>query len=91
MVESYWNQLQKLNSNVPKALKLYAKFLIEIFNDKEGGQDLLSRAKDAANIKQNYFDAGNLHDDMNDISAMSTNGTPCIYVTGEADKIGMIT
>jgi len=52
---------------------------------------LLSRAKDAANIKQNYFDANNLHDDMNDISSMSTNGTPCIYVTGEADKIGLIT
>ena len=51
MVETYWNQLQKLNSNVPKALKLYAKFLIEILNDKEGGQDLLSRAKDASNIK----------------------------------------
>ncbi len=37
MVESYWNQLQKMNSNVPKALKLYAKFLIEILNDKDGG------------------------------------------------------
>ena len=91
MVESFWNQLQKLNSNVPRALKLYAKFLIEILNDKEGGQDLLSRAKDAANIKQNYFDAGNMHDDMNDMSAMSSNGTPCIYVTGESDKIGVIT
>ena len=67
------------------------KFLIEILNDKEGGQDLLTRAKDAANIKQNYFDAGSMHDDMNDISAMSTNGTPCIYVTGDVDKIGMIT
>jgi PAS domain S-box-containing protein len=22
---------------------------------------------------------------------MSTNGTPCIYVTGESDRIGMIT
>jgi len=76
---------------LPRALKLYAKFLIEILNDKEGGQDLLSRAKDAANIKQNYFDAGNMHDDMNDMSAMSSNGTPCIYVTGETDKIGLIT
>ena len=28
---------------------------------------------------------------MNDISAMSSNGTPCIYVTGEVDKIGLIT
>jgi PAS domain S-box-containing protein len=26
-----------MNSNVPKALKLYAKFLIEVLNDKEGG------------------------------------------------------
>lgn len=51
MVEMYWNQLQKLNSNMPKALKMYAKFLIEILNDKEGGQDLLSRAKEATNIK----------------------------------------
>jgi len=27
---------------------------------------------------------------MNDISSMSTNGTPCIYVAGEPDKIGII-
>lgn len=37
MVEEYWGQLQKINSNVPKALKMYAKFLIEILNDKEAG------------------------------------------------------
>ena len=47
MVEMYWNSLQKLNSNVPKALRMYAKFLIEILNDKEAGQDLMARAKDA--------------------------------------------
>jgi PAS domain S-box-containing protein len=70
---------------------MYAKFLIEILNDKEGGQDLLSRAKDATNIKQNYYDANNMHEDLSDISAISANGTPCIYVTGENDKIGMVT
>lgn len=32
-----------------------------------------------------------MHEDLNDISAMSTNGTPCIYVTGDNDKIGMVT
>lgn len=30
---------------------MYAKFLIEILNDKEGGQDLLSRVSDATNMK----------------------------------------
>jgi PAS domain S-box-containing protein len=32
-----------------------------------------------------------MNDDMNDIGSMSTNGTPCIYVTGDNDKIGMVT
>jgi len=43
--------MQKINSNVPKALRMYAKYLIEILNDKEQGKDMLSRAKDATNIK----------------------------------------
>ena len=60
---------------------MYAKFLIEILNDKEAGQDLLSRAKDATNVKQNYYDGNNLNgEDLSDISQMSSNGTPCIYV-----------
>mmetsp|Transcript_29897 Transcript_29897/g.29065 ORF Transcript_29897/g.29065 Transcript_29897/m.29065 type:complete len:405 (+) Transcript_29897:1690-2904(+) len=90
MVEQYWGQLQKLNSNVPKALKMYAKFLIEILNDKEAGKELLSRAKDATNIKQNFYDGNNGNEDYADIVQMSNNGTPCIYVSGDSDKIGMI-
>lgn len=31
-----------------------------------------------------------MHEDMNDINSMSSNGTPCIYVTGDGDKIGLI-
>jgi len=90
MVEQYWGQLQKLNSNVPKALKMYAKFLIEILNDKEAGKELISRAKDATNIKQNFYDGNNGNEDFADIIQMSSNGTPCIYVSGDNDKIGMV-
>ena len=89
MVEQYWGQLQKLNSNNPKALKLYANFLIEILNDKEGGQDLMTRAKDAINAKMNYFEGNNISDE-NDISSLSSNGTACMYISGEND-IGIIT
>jgi UDP-2,3-diacylglucosamine pyrophosphatase LpxH len=32
-----------------------------------------------------------MHDDVNDINAMSSDGTPCIYVSGDTDKIGLIT
>lgn len=30
-------------------------------------------------------------EDLNDIQQMSSDGTPCIYVSGDLDKIGMIT
>lgn len=53
----HWTQLQKLNANAPKILKLYAKFHSEVLNDKESGDDLLMRAKDLLNIKQNIFEA----------------------------------
>jgi hypothetical protein len=38
-VEDNWKKLSKMNTNTPKALKLYASYLIEILNDKETGND----------------------------------------------------
>lgn len=32
-------------------MKIYAKFLIEILNDKEGGNELQARAKEAITMK----------------------------------------
>jgi hypothetical protein len=86
MVENHWNNLQKLNSNVPKALNMYAKFLIEILNDKESGTDLLSRAKDATNIKQNYENNA----EESDINSVANDGTPCVFICGDNDNLGII-
>jgi hypothetical protein len=43
-LEEHWNKMQKISSNVPKALRTYGKFLIEIMNDKERGEDMLERS-----------------------------------------------
>ena len=32
-------------------MKLYGRYLLEILHDKESGNELLQRAKDAANMK----------------------------------------
>jgi hypothetical protein len=40
-VEALWSELMKLNSNAPKALKIYGRYQIEILQDKETGQELL--------------------------------------------------
>jgi hypothetical protein len=38
-VEDHWKKLSRMSSNAPKALKLYATYLIEVLNDKETGNE----------------------------------------------------
>ena len=40
-----WNKLQKLNSNIPKSLKLYGLFMLKIYDDKEKGEQMIRRFK----------------------------------------------
>jgi hypothetical protein len=41
-------------------------------------------------MKNNFYDNNNVLYDANDISQISPDGTPCIYVSGDGDKLGMI-
>ena len=43
-----------MSSNAPKALKLYASYLIEVLNDKETGNEQMIKAKEAANLRVNF-------------------------------------
>ena len=87
-VEEHWNKLQKISPNMPKAMKLYGRFQTEIINDKEAGEEYLERARNLITINNhkkismiNY--TGN--EDIGDSS------TPTIYVSGDPDKLGIIT
>lgn len=78
--------MQSIYPNSPKGLKLYATFLIEILNDKEGGNELLQKAKDTTAMKANY------EIDLNDdgLGSASQDGSPLIYISGENDLMGLI-
>lgn len=39
--------MQLIFPNLPKAIKMYAMFLIEVINDKESGNELLQKAKES--------------------------------------------
>ena len=83
-VEDHWARLQKISPNEPKSLRMYAEFLIEIMNDKEGGSELLSRAKDTAISKNNFIEA-NVEQ-----SLLQSDGAACIVASGESNKLGEI-
>ncbi|CAK82689.1 unnamed protein product (macronuclear) [Paramecium tetraurelia] len=44
-VEELWNKMQMMTSNLPKAMRLYGKFIIEVLQDKDFGEELLEKAR----------------------------------------------
>lgn len=70
-------------------MKLYGRYLIEILHDKESGSEQLQRAKDVANMKQNYVIGS--FDEVSNIMQISSDGTPCVIVSGEPDRMSLIT
>lgn len=47
------------------------------------------KAKEAANMKSN-FEMGAMGNQENDVNAYAQDGTPCIYISGETDRLGVI-
>lgn len=73
-------------------------YLIEILNDKEMGNEQLQKAKEAAigrGAGLNGFDfsglGGGNEEIMQDMSSFSADGSPCIYISGESERLGIIT
>ena len=46
--------MQMIYPNLPKAIKMYALFMMEVVNDKESGNELLQKAKDSNQIRTNF-------------------------------------
>ncbi|CAD8203560.1 unnamed protein product [Paramecium pentaurelia] len=44
-VEELWNKMQKMTQNLPKAMRLYGKFIIEVLQDKDYGEELLDKSR----------------------------------------------
>jgi hypothetical protein len=63
---------------------------MEILNDDEQGNEQLLKAKEAAGYRAN-FDIKNLQEDASDMSSYASDGTPCIFMSGENDRFGIIT
>ena len=76
-VEDHWAKLQKISPNMPKAMKLYGKFLMEIINDKEAGEEFLEKARNLINTNSKKKNAA-IHLTGNE--DISDNSTPTIFV-----------
>jgi len=90
-LDHHWNKMQELDPDVPKVLKLYATFMEQVLNDKETSNSLTERIKLSSikklNINKRKAQAAN----TSNINAISSEGDPCICISGQQNKLGIIT
>jgi PAS domain S-box-containing protein len=87
-VEDQLFKLQRISNNMPRALKLYGKFLTEVTNDKDAGEEYLGQARTLINMNYSKKNGVMNYSGSEDLSR---NSTASILVSGEPDKLGIIT
>lgn len=90
-ITNIWTNMQKINPNIPKALRLYAGYFNNIVNDKEASKVLFSKAEDFSLIKANFTKRKLYSQSMENNETLTKDGTPCILISGQASKLGVIT
>jgi len=95
-VEEYWRLLQNLNANQPKAIKRYAKYLVKVLGEEDYAKELMkmikhdqSKQRVKGNEGQNI--ENNNENDKSYLEQCSSDGTPCIAISGDSEKLGTIT
>jgi len=70
LVDEMWKKISKTKGEqIPKLLRIYSKYLIDIFNDKQQGTELLERAGKLENTYHNKRDFS-----VNDVSDLHVDG-----------------
>jgi len=86
-VESQYEKLMKINPGNTKAMRLFGEFLIEIVHDRERGEEILEKARNLTNIKNNSKKNANFIP----VDEAADEGTPIIVISGEQDRFALIT
>ncbi|EGR33844.1 PAS domain S-box family protein, partial [Ichthyophthirius multifiliis] len=88
LVDDMWKKINtSKNILIPKVFRIYSKYLIDIFNDKQQGIQLLEKAQkieqNLINKKDYYF---NIQSDFN----IDNQEDGIIFITIEEEKLGQI-
>ncbi len=82
-IDEYWHLMQGLNSNMPKAIRRYARFQKEVLNQAENAKELLKSIK-----RYNYVRRDTTQDSKRDLG--KNDSTPYVNVSGEVESLGVI-
>ncbi|EGR27581.1 PAS domain S-box family protein [Ichthyophthirius multifiliis] len=88
LVDDIWKRISRGKSEqIPKVFRIYSKYLIDIFNDKQAGVELLEKA---SKMEQNFNSKKQFH--FNYSSDVNIDGQEdgIIFMTTEEEKLGQI-
>jgi PAS domain S-box-containing protein len=88
LVEEHWERMQKYRQNSAKVIRLYASFLSQVLNDKEGYKDLMKSVSDGKALVDDPYDMGE-NDELQELNKFAEGGCGVIVASGDSN-IGKI-
>ncbi len=91
-IEEYWGEMQRINSNMPQAVTLYANFLRDVLNDVEASYKLLKSIGGLQERRGREFldEASSGKDQFYFVRSYTQDGSPCVCLSGEQSTLGLI-
>ncbi|EGR29625.1 PAS domain S-box family protein [Ichthyophthirius multifiliis] len=88
MVDLIWKKLSRnQGEQLPKLFRIYSKYLIEIFNDKQQGKELLDKA---SQFEKSQINRRDFHFNYSIEQNLDGNQDAMIFMTLDEDRIGQI-
>lgn len=89
LIEEHWEKMQRYKQNSPSIIRLYANFLMEVLNDKEGHKELMKSISEGKAVADDAYDLDN-NDEAQELHKFAEGGCGVIVATGD-NAIGKIT
>jgi len=84
LVEEHWDRMQRYKQNSGKIVRLYANFLVQVLNDKEGSKELMKSVSEGKAVIEDAYDFDN-NDENQELSKFSEGGCGVIVSAGDSN------
>ena len=92
IVDETWDDILQIKGDLPKILYLYSQYQLKVINDTKNSLYFFKKAKTEEIIQAQAHQENELTlKDMRNITDYASDGSPCIYISANPDRIGEIT
>ena len=84
LIEEHWERMQRYKQNSAKIIRLYANFLVQVLNDKDGSKELMKSVSEGKAYIEDAYDMDN-NEELQELNKFTEGGCGVIVAAGDSN------